>query len=850
MREPRDEEGAFGRSTWTAVGLGVLYMGALGALEARRPLVAPDERVLGSAARAVAELVRTRYADEIAHIVTSLVAATVAVGAGLGLLARLQLALRSRLAESPPRACWREALIALAVIVFDHAAFVAWSMARTPALYASRFYAAGGLLAATEVVVTDRLGPRGVVAIATAATALLVLGAPTAWPRALARAARAVPRRAATVLLGVALAVLVWSAATGRAATPAAGPHRPNVLILASDSLRADRIRPDVAPHLFDLAEHGTSFSRAYVTVPRTLSSWMTILTGRHAHHHGVRSTFARWEDRLGPFDTLPERFERAGYRTGVVSDFAGDIFSTVDIGFRDALVPRTGFRQLLQQRGIERDLPILPFIDTSPGRLAFPAAGGLTDGADPRLVADAAIAEIRRFAAEPFLLTVFFSTTHFPYAAPAPYHRRFADPAYDGPSKYARGMGLAPETTTPPAEIRQVRALYDGAVASVDDSVARILRELQRDGIDDRTVIVLTSDHGENLFERENDIGHGDHLFGDEGTHVPLVIVDPRAPGPRRDATVVSSVDIAPTLYELAGIQPRSDLDGRSLASALRGASLTAAPVFAETELWLVDQPAVPATLRIPYPHVADLLEVDAQHGDAIVLRRDADDVTLMARHRMVRDERWKLLYIPTRTGVRYMLFDTSADPAEVHDVFAQQPAESARLEALLWTWMLGDRNMTKVRGYLVPKDRASRAGVTPTEHEATSLVHLRFGGGQKGHHVGGVIFGASAEQVRGVHLLDGAVRVRDGGVSLDLDVQRGSVVGVDLQGVTLPLRWELTRDGQAWPEDRVFAGPFGLRAGDVRDGLASCGEGSRGRVPYVDGSQEAGLFVSCEGP
>ncbi|MDB4936453.1 MAG: Choline-sulfatase, partial [Labilithrix sp.] len=92
------------------------------------------------------------------------------------------------------------------------------------------------------------------------------------------------------------------------------------------------------------------------------------------------------------------------------------------------------------------------------------------------------------------------------------------------------------------------------------------------------------------------------------------------------------------------------------------------------------------------------------------IVMRRDMVPMTRMARHRMVRDERWKLVYVPTRKGVKYMLFDTAFDPGEVRDVAASNPSEVTRLRTELWSWMLRDPQMEQKDGFLVP-----RAGAGP---------------------------------------------------------------------------------------------------------------------------------------
>src|SRR6185503_11404373 len=109
---------------------------------------------------------------------------------------------------------------------------------------------------------------------------------------------------------------------------------------------------------------------------------------------------------------------------------------------------------------------------------------------------------------------------------------------------------------------------------------------------------------HGEALYESGRAQGHGDHLFGDETTHVPLVILDPRRPGARVIREIVRDVDLAPTLYELAGIEPPGDGDGHSLVPALDGKPLEPALAYAETGLWFSESlPDVPRNMRISYP-------------------------------------------------------------------------------------------------------------------------------------------------------------------------------------------------------------------------------------------------------
>jgi arylsulfatase A-like enzyme len=336
-----------------------------------------------------------------------------------------------------------------------------------------------------------------------------------------------------------------------------------------------------------------------------------------------------------------------------------------------------------------------------------------MNDAADPAMLAQDAVRDMRRVEGRgPFFLVVFFSTAHFPYAAPSPYYRRFTDRAYRGRYKYDRPVGLGQDAAADARDQAQVRGLYDGAVSAVDDAARSILDAVESDGIAGRTVVVVTADHGETLYDGGHGAGHGDHLFGDEGTHVPLVVLDPREKAPHhREPAVVRDVDLAPTLYALSGVAPPADVDGESLAPALSGAPVASRPAYAETGLWFTeDIPGLPAEMRLPYPGIAKLTEVDTQHGDELVLQKAMRALTIVAKHRMVRDARYKLVYVPARAGVKWLLYDTEADPAETQDVAAAHPDVVARLQGELWRWMRLDPDMTERGGYLVPRDARVR--------------------------------------------------------------------------------------------------------------------------------------------
>ncbi len=707
--------------------LGAAYVAWLAVRAARTPPEDPQQ--LGAQAHQIESVVEGHFGGEIGRIAVAIVAAAIVYGLVLGVVADAMVALRRRLHPSLPPSQTRRWISVLGIVVVLHATVELWAMADDPQLYAAAWYARGGWRRTVQVLASDVLHPTGVVLLALAACATFLAGPRSEWPRWRDRAREGLRdwrsrtarrRRVVAVIAGggaLALLALVFGLPSAHARA-AADDARPNVLVLAADSLRADRLDPRTAPNLSALADRGTRFERTYVSLPRTFPSWVTWLTGRHPHHHGIRSMFPRWEERARDFDALPERLGRAGWATGVVSDYAGDIFSRIDLGFGAVNVPEFDFRQLVRQHVLERETPLLPVLHSRLGRAAFPVLREMNDAADPQMLARDAVRTMRSLEARgPFFLVVFFSTAHFPYAAPSPFYGRFTDASYRGRFKYDKPVGLGAEAPADARDEKQVRALYDGAVTAVDDAAQRVLDALDADGISGKTIVVVTGDHGETLYDHAHGQGHGDHLFGDEGTHVPLVVVDPRLPAAtrRHESAIVRDVDLAPTIYALTGVAPPPDLDGRSLVPALSGQPLAPALAYAETGLWFTeDIPGLPASLRLPYPGIARLTEVDTQHADELVLQKAMKPLTLVAKHRMVRDDRYKLLYVPTRTGVHWMLFDTQEDPGEERDVAAEHPDAVARLKGELWVWMRRDAAMTERDGYLVPRDEAPRAAAT----------------------------------------------------------------------------------------------------------------------------------------
>jgi arylsulfatase A-like enzyme len=696
---------ALARAVTSGAGAGAF---ALAALFAAELIAGASLQMMGVHDDELQKTLIARYGPAVAAQQAAILAFYLAIGALYGGTVAAALGAWERV-RGRPRTRRRRWLLAAAGALAIEGWRLAVAVIRYPQLFVESLYAHGGLRRALQVALTDHVPLAAAEAAGWVALAVLLLG-PLATARGRAWL-RALPRRR-TLAVAAACAIVPAAAAAFaplRHPRPAAPSDPPNILILAVDSLRADRVGPGherVAPRLAGLATRGVRFEHAYVTLPRTFPSWVTLLSGRWPHHHGIRHMFPNADDRRAIGPLLPAALAARGYSTAVVSDFAGEIFSRLDAGFQTRRVPSFDLRVIISQAGLNLHPALVPYAASAAGHRVATSLAAAPDNADPDRLADQVIATLREQSARgPFLLTAFFSAPHFPYAAPNPYYRRFTARDYQGRFRYSKPtVGLdGAEGEITDRDVAQVRALYDGAISAVDDAIGRVLDELDRQGLADRTIVVVLADHGENLFEDGRGMGHGDHILGDQALHIPLVVYDPVHKFPAHAVPgLVRDVDLAPTLAALAGARVDHP-DGTDLAPLLRGErpdlGLTA---YAETELWMVQEgPGFHPDERLPYPPLPAL--VTATPDDDIVIAPSLRDLVIVAKHRALRTDRWKLHYVPTRAGVRWTLHDLAADPADLVDVAAQHPDVLADLQRRLYRWMTEDGSTVQA-GFVVP--------------------------------------------------------------------------------------------------------------------------------------------------
>lgn len=306
-----------------------------------------------------------------------------------------------------------------------------------------------------------------------------------------------------------------------------------NVLLVTIDTARQDRFgcygyERAQTPIIDALAAGGVQFDNALATVPLTLPSHATILTGVTPLNHGVHDNGI---DALGPEpSTLPETLQEKGYDTAAfIACFVMDERFGLNRGFDvyDFEVSRAGFR------------PQMVDFNERP-------AHEVTDAAISYL-------ETRRQAkaTAPFFAWVHYFDPHLPYRSP---------------------LQNTPVFRTRP---------YDAEIAYVDQQLGRLLDDLAQNGEADRTLVIVTSDHGESLGEHGEDT-HGMFVYNST-MQVPLVFSCPTLfEGPRRCSDkVVGLIDLRSTIEDLLGCGPTDGLDGLSLLDDIPGDRL----LYVETE-------------------------------------------------------------------------------------------------------------------------------------------------------------------------------------------------------------------------------------------------------------------------
>jgi arylsulfatase A-like enzyme len=397
----------------------------------------------------------------------------------------------------------------------------------------------------------------------------------------LARYTTAVLGGALLLIALVTLARPVWTERKALAALPPPPPLARNVLLIVWDTVRAANLslhgyhRP-TSPTLDRLAAHGVRFDHAFATAPWTLPSHGSLFTGRWPHEltadwrsplDGAHLTLAEYLGARG-YDTagFVANLDYCGRETGLsrgfvhYEDYPLDVWDFlsryVGIGQRiDFFSFACVVNKLLEkQRG--GAAPLLP-------RAREHAKDGATLNRD-----FLAWLSWQQRRGRPFFAFLNYNDAHTPYEVADPsVPAQGSRPVLYRDRLMLRSWATLEKMHLPDQVIQLARDAYDDCIVSLDRTLAALLGELERRGVLDNTLLIITADHGEHL---------GDHLLFFHGcslyrqlVEVPLVIVDPKAavPAGRVVASQVSLRDVPATLVDLLGLGRDSPFPGQSLA-------------------------------------------------------------------------------------------------------------------------------------------------------------------------------------------------------------------------------------------------------------------------------------------
>jgi arylsulfatase A-like enzyme len=445
----------------------------------------------------------------------------------------------------------------------------------------------------------------------------------------------------------------------------------PNLILISIDSLRADHLgcygypKP-TSPSIDALAKEGFLFRNAVSTTTWTLPAHISMLTALYPQVHQVVGD----GHRLNPNAVVcTEILKQHGYRTaGFVS---APLLSSV-FGYNQ------GF-------DIYDDYTI-----------RFPSLEDSHQGATaPDLHAQVG-KWIEGNYHDPFFLFLHYWDVHYDYAPPPPFDTLF-DPNYTGEIS-GRDFFHDPRIVEgmPARDLQHVLALYDGEIAFTDSYIGRLFELLKRLGIYENSIIVVTSDHGDEFFEHGCK-GHRNNLF-DETLCVPLIIkfphgnlrpdLGPRLPLGTRIAEQVSIVDIVPTFLDCLGIDPGMTFDGRSLMPLLLTAAAdarTARPRFERyvfAELYKAMQCL--RTNRYKYLRIPD--RYHSKDGEGFNMARPRG--RLLSR---VLEQAQQNHGLQAGEREAVFLLDLMQDPAEQTNLALAQPDRVVEFHRLLTAWLAG---------------------------------------------------------------------------------------------------------------------------------------------------------------
>ncbi len=436
----------------------------------------------------------------------------------------------------------------------------------------------------------------------------------------------------------------------------AGSARKPNVVIFMMDTQGARNMscygyRRNTTPNIDRVASQGVLYENHFVTAPWTLPVHASLFTGRYQSGHGAGAQHEGLEPGL---PQMGEVFTRAGYRTVSLCNNRWAYDND------NPLSPGCGFQEHIRynDKSVEPVPPFVPSEHENERDKGSLKAVGLalqwvtTKGLDPDV---------------PFLMFINCTEPHDPYLPPEPFRSQFLAEGVSFEQAVARKGGQALSTTGDRCltfdDWTVQRSLYDGETACLDDRIGRLVRGLEKRGIFDQTVFIVTGDHGDVLGEQVRYAYHSQNGVWDRVCQTPLIIRYPaHFKAGLRCPELVQINDIFPTMMQICGVE-----DAQASAS-IQGRSLLAALQEPTRDFALIESQRAAHVMRRAWAEAVDPEGLDVRFANVW--------------YKAARTKRHK--YIWASNG-QDMLFDVAADPDERWNIIKSKPDIARRLYAAL---------------------------------------------------------------------------------------------------------------------------------------------------------------------
>lgn len=488
-----------------------------------------------------------------------------------------------------------------------------------------------------------------------------------------------------------------------------------NIVLLGIDGLRPDRLSGlghdrATSPNIDALLAESVHFSSAWTPVARTYPAWTSLLTGSWPTRTGVRDNLPPPERLIPNLPTLSGLLQGQGLHTAFVTDDSRFSFMVPELGWDQIYQPPVGLMNFVMAANEPPYRVFNAFAHNPLGFRLLPVlrhnqAFGKTYR--PGLFADRSVDQLSQAAEQgPFLYAIHSCALHYPGDRIWPYTRMFGQEGFkrrnrfryaNSPTSFQPGAEGSDEPDgTPQALAAQDERIYDTGVYMADELVGQLMQALRDGGLLENTVVVLFSDHGEELWAPDlpynyGGPNHGFHLLGSAQNKVVLAIRLPDGPRGMVIDDPVRLIDIAPTIAELTGTTWPAEIDGRSLMPLVRGEREERPRLVymetgvSEARYW------VSGHRTYPFARIHDRYGIDVTTGQAYT-REEFVPHLIAAKDRAVQVGRWKLVWHAVENGLNTGLYDIVEDPHQRNNLARRQSVRVAWLGAQLLDFLEAD--------------------------------------------------------------------------------------------------------------------------------------------------------------